>query len=159
MSSQLLSGIAVNDNELATLLLPVFGKQLVLPNVTVAEIIPYVEAQAEADVPGWYLGRFSWRNISVPLVSFEAINAEAFTSQGKTRRIAVLNGIVDGEKLPFCGIVTQGSPRLMRVMPDEVANDESGHTGPAELATVLISGEPAVIPDIDFIQQQLLALL
>jgi chemosensory pili system protein ChpC len=159
MSGQLQSGITVNDTELATLLLPVFAKQLVLPNVTVAEIIPYVEAQAEDDVPAWYLGRFNWRNISVPLVSFEAINAEAFTSQGKLRRIAVLNGVVDSEKLPFCAIVTQGAPRLMRVMPDEVANDEQGQTGPAELATVLISGEPAVIPDIDFIQRQLLTLL
>ena len=146
-------------NELATLLLPVHEKQLVLPNVTVAEIIPYAEPVAEEDVPAWYMGSFSWRNISVPLVSFEAINAEAFTSQSDSMRIAVVNGVVDSEKLPFCGIVTQGVPRLMRLMPDEVATDGAAVCGPAESSHVLVSGEKAVIPNLDFIQQEVLKLL
>lgn len=157
MSGELQS--ATVANELATLLLPVYGKQLVLPNVTVAEIIPYVAPVVEEDVPAWYLGCFSWRSISVPLVSFEAINAEAFTGESPLRRIAVLNGVVDNPQLPFCGIVTQGVPRLMRVMPDEVACDDSAPVGPAELSRVLVSGEPAVIPNVDYIQQELLKLL
>lgn len=146
-------------NELATLLLPVHEKQLVLPNVTVAEIIPYSEPVAEEDVPAWYLGSFYWRNISVPLISFEAINAEAFTSESETMRIAVLNGVLDNEKLPFCGVITQGVPRLMRLMPDEVASDDSEACGPAEISHVLVSGEKAVIPNLDFIQQELIKLL
>lgn len=156
MSGEIQAAAAAND--LATLLLPVYGQQLVLPNVTVAEIIPYVAPILEEDVPGWYLGSFSWRNISVPLVSFEAINAEPFTSENKFRRIAVLNGIVDSERLPFCGIVTQGVPRLMRVMADEVAIDGEV-AGPAELSRVLVNGESAVIPNVDYIQQQVLNLL
>ena len=144
--------------ELATLLIPVNGRQLILPNVTVAEIIPFVEPSPEDDVPTWFLGRFDWRAQQIPLISFEAINEEPFVSQSRNRRIAVLNGLV-GEQLPFCGIVTEGAPRLMRVMPDEMGSDESQQTGPAELARVIVSGEPAAIPDVDFIQQQMLSLL
>lgn len=159
MSGDLSSTLTVNESELATLLLPVCGKQLVLPNVTVAEIIPYTDPQTEDDMPSWFLGRFSWRDISVPLVSFETINEEVFTQQTQSRRIAVLNGVVDSERLPFCGIVTQGAPRLMRVLPDEVANHDYGHIGPAELLSVLISGEQAVIPNVDYIQQQVLSII
>ena len=157
MSGELESAIAAN--ELATLLIPVNGKQLVLPNVSVAEIISYVEPKQKDDVPAWYLGTFQWRNIEVPLISFEAINEEPFISQSRNRRIAVLNGLVDKDRLPFCGIVTKGVPRLMRVIPDEVAVDDNATVGSAELSRVLVSGEGAAIPDVDFIQQQLLDIL
>ena len=116
MSGELQSTVAAS--ELATLLIPVNGKQLVLPNVSVAEIIAYAEPQPQDDVPNWYLGTFPWRNIMVPLVSFEAINEEPFVSQSQDRRIAVLNGIIDSQRLPFCGIATESVPRLMRVLPD-----------------------------------------
>lgn len=144
--------------ELSALLIPVTGKQLVLPNVTVAEIIPFVKPETEDDMPNWYLGCFSWRSLLVPLVSFEAINEEPFIRQKSNRRIAVLNGLV-GERLPFCGIVTEGAPRLSRIMPDEVDRDEEGSVGPAEIARVLVGGESAVIPDVDFIQHEMLKLL
>lgn len=157
MSVELRPTIA--PNELATLLVPVNGRQLVLPNVTVAEIIPYLEPQPEDDVPNWFLGTFPWRNIAVPLISFEAINEEPFVSQSRDRRIAVLNGVFDNDRLPFCGIVTEGVPRLMRVMPDEVSVDDEIAAGPSEVARVLVSGEKAAIPDVDFIQQEIIKLL
>ena len=157
MSEELQAAIVAD--ELATLLIPVNGRQLVLPNVTVAEIIPYVEPQAKDDVPAWHLGEFLWRNIRVPLVSFEAINEDPFVNKSRDRRIAVLNGLVDSERLPFCGIVTEGVPRLMRIMPNEVAVDEDAVAGIAELDCVLVSGERAAIPDVDFIQQKLLESL
>ena len=144
--------------ELATLLIPVSGRQLILPNVTVAEIIPFTEPDAVDDVPTWFLGYFTWRSQKIPLISFEAINDEPFLSQNRQRRIAVLNGLV-GDQLPFCGIVTEGAPRLMRVMPDEIGNDDSQAVGPAEIARVMVSGEPAAIPDVEFIQRQMVSLL
>lgn len=157
MSSELQSAVTVD--ELATLLIPVNGKQLVLPNVTVAEIIPYLEPESVAEKPDWYLGTVSWRNVVVPLVSFELLNNDMLGTSGRDRRIAVLNGIVDSQRLPFCAIVSKGVPRLMRVAPDEVSVDESALVGPAEISAVLVSGESARIPNIDYIQQQLLNIL
>lgn len=157
MSGEILS--TATEIELATLLIPVNGKQLVLPNVAVAEIIPYIEPEAEDDVPNWYLGKVTWRNIQVPLLSFEAINEEPFLSHSRGRRIVVLNGLVDEKRLPFCAMVSEGVPRLTRVMADEVAVDEEAETGPAEAGRVLVSGERAVIPDVDYIQNAILELL
>lgn len=145
--------------QIATLLIPVGGKQLVLPNVAVAEIIPFIEPISEDDVPTWYLGRFIWRNTQVPLVSFEAINDEPFASRSHNRRIAILNNVIGDPTLPFCGILTEGLPRLMRLLPDEIANDEESIVGPAEIGRVLVNGERASIPNVVYIQHQLLRLL
>lgn len=145
-------------NQIATLLIPVNGKHLVLPNVNVAEIIPYREPTPEEDVPTWYLGRFAWRSTEVPLLSFEAINDEPFISQHRGRRIAILNNVIGDPTLPFCGIVTEGLPRLMRLMAEEIALDPDAGPGPAEQARVLVNGERASIPDVAYIQRALLKL-
>ncbi|HEY3700199.1 MAG TPA: chemotaxis protein CheW [Spongiibacteraceae bacterium] len=145
--------------QIATLLIPVGGKQLVLPNVNVAEIIPYSEPTPEEDVPTWYLGCFTWRGTRVPLISFEAINDEPFASRAINRRIAILNNVIGDAALPFCAILTEGLPRLMRLLPDEVAEDADAIIGPAELARVLVNGERASIPNVIYIQHQLLKLL
>lgn len=146
-------------NQLATLLLPVAGHQLVLPNVTVAEIIPYRQPQAVAERPAWFLGMLEWRTVQVPVISFELINGQAQPAAVRGQRIAVLNGVQGDERLPFCALVTQGVPRLMRVMADEMTEEKEADLGPAEKALLRLSGERAVLPDIDFIQQQLLAVL
>ncbi len=142
-------------NQIATLLIPVNGKHLVLPNVNVAEIIPYREPTTEEDVPNWYLGRFDWRATEVPLISFEAINDEPFASRTRNRRIAILNNVTGDPSLPFCGIVTEGLPRLMRLMAEEIAEDPDISPGPAETARVLVNGERASIPNVAYIQNLL----
>lgn len=140
--------------QIATLLIPVSGKHLVLPNVNVAEIIPYTPPIAEDDVPTWYLGCFIWRNTRVPLISFEAINDEPFAARGSNRRIAILNNVIGDPNVPFCGIVTEGLPRLMRLLPEEIAEDPDSAPGPAEIARVLVNGERASIPNVAFIQNE-----
>jgi len=140
--------------QIATLLIPVSGKHLVLPNVSVAEIIPYVPPVPEEDVPNWFLGCFTWRNIRVPLISFEAINDEPFAARSGNRRIAILNNVTEDASLPFCGIVTEGLPRLMRLVPEEIAEDLEYPAGPAEVSRVLVNGERASIPNVAYIQQE-----
>lgn len=145
--------------KISTLLVPVGGKLLVLPNVNLAEIIPYTEPIPVDDVPNWYLGGFTWRGTQVPLISFEAINDEPFSSPPNNRRIAILNNVIGDPMLPFCGIVTEGLPRLMRLLPEEIAEDTESPVGPAELARVLVNGERASIPNVAYLQHQILKLL
>lgn len=143
-------------NEIATLLIPVNDKHLVLPNVTVAEIIPWQHPEPLDEVPNWLLGHIDWRQLSVPLVSFEAINDEPFAAPAQGRRIAILNGVTGDRRLPFCGIATSGMPRLLRVLADEVADDQDTSAGPAECYRVMVSGERASIPDVGYIESKLL---
>jgi chemosensory pili system protein ChpC len=146
--------------QLSTLLIPVSGRHLVLPNVTVAEIIPFREPTPALleDVPNWFLGHFEWRSSQVPLVSFEAINDEPFAARGHGRRIAILNNVTGNSLVPFCGLVTEGLPRLLRLLADEIGEDNDSAPGPAEIARVYINGERATVPNVGWIQEQLLRL-
>lgn len=146
--------------ELVTFLMPVTKRYLLLPNVTVAEIIHHRTPTQPDDMPTWFLGDLEWRGQKVPMVSFEALNEEPFQADGRRQNIAVLNGITQPEKLPFIAVLTQGAPRLMRLTPDEITGDEASQDrkGPAELMVVSANGETASIPDLNFIENCVLDL-
>lgn len=153
---QLLSNPTVT--ELATLLIPIDGKNLILPNESVAEILDYQSPESQEEGPTWYLGSLKWRTLTVPLISFEAINDQPFFSQLETTKITIINGISQNGSMPFWGMLAQGTPRLMRVGAEEIVEDHSLSVGPAEIMAVNVNGEAARIPNIGWIEKQILAL-
>lgn len=157
MSGQLLDINSTTD--MVAMLLPVAGKSLLLPNVSVAEIVHVSEPARIEDVPTWFAGTIVWRNIDIPLISFEAINDEPFEQATPDKRVAILNGSQDGSKLPFFAVVTQGTPRMMRITPQEIANQGDVPSGPAETMVVAISGEEAIIPNLAYIENQLIRIM
>ncbi len=151
MSKQL-SGNAVN--ELACLLVPVVGKNLIMPNVSVAEIVGYLHPVADADTPQWLLGMISWRNQQVPLISFDALNGQHLPESKVENRLAILNSTGISQDLPWIAIVTQSTPRLMRVGAEEIAEIPGMELGPFEQMAVSVNGEEAFIPDLNKLQQE-----
>ncbi|MDX5298834.1 MAG: chemotaxis protein CheW, partial [Gammaproteobacteria bacterium] len=105
---------------LPCVLLPMQDCQLLLPNVSLAEVVDYATPQRGSQGPDWYLGRFSWRGISLPVISYDAANGATPQTPDTARgRIAVLNTIgPQHEQLPFLAVVTQGIPRLAKVDAD-----------------------------------------
>lgn len=145
-------------NEVASLLIPtVMGKPILLPNVSVAEIVPLPEVIVQETTPGWHIGEVPWRGIQIELVSLEALNDEVLQEPNSETHMAVFNGFKDNNKLPFYAVMVQGIPRLVRVYAEEIGKGE-GSIGPAQEMHVLINGEPAVIPNLDFIEDQVLSI-
>ncbi len=140
-------------NEVASLMIPIVDRVLLVPTVTVAEMIPYQEPMRNPEAPDWYLGDFGWRERQVPLVSFELINGEAKPNYGSGCRIAVLNNTGVNEKLPFLGIAAQGIPRLSRVKADEIQEMEGKSLRRYELMAVSHAGEEVIIPDVTALEQ------
>jgi len=143
-------------SDVSCLLIPLStGKLVLLPNSTVAEVLPVLSFHEEEEGPEWRIGNLDWRGLSIPLVSLELINGEAWNQTEAVTRMAVFNGCLDSEALPFYGVVTQGIPRLLRVSSQGVTVRE-GEPLAAEDMLVLVNGEPAVIPNLAAIEQLLL---
>lgn len=137
------------------LLIPLHDKQLILPNVTVAEIIPY-RAPAQADEGNnWLLGKIEWRNIEIPIISYEALNGGGVPPV-EGARLAVLNGTSAKRDLPFYAILIQGIPKLTHIHEEDVVAVEAMHSGPFDEMTVSLFGEQAMIPNLEMIEDELL---
>ncbi|MFO1389489.1 chemotaxis protein CheW [Cellvibrio sp.] len=145
--------------EVASLLIPLQGQTILLPNVTVAEIIPAAPIQHVENAPLWYLGNFHWRELTVPLLSLEALNGEATPNIHNRARFAVLNTTGLHSDLPFISILTQGLPRLARVSEDEISAREDAENRRYDLMHVSWAGEYTLIPDITAMEQTFLDYL
>lgn len=145
--------------EVASLLIPLQNQSILLPNVTVAEIIPSSSIQAIENSPPWYLGNFQWRELTVPLLSLEALNGEATPNIHNRARFAVLNTTGLHNDLPFIAILTQGLPRLARVSEDEISERENAENREYDLMHVSWAGEYTLIPNVAAIEQTFLEYL
>ncbi|WP_043319717.1 chemotaxis protein CheW [Microbulbifer sp. HZ11] len=142
--------------EVSSLLLPLADGQLLVPVDTLSEIIALQSPVSAFDAPDWYMGELHWRELRLPLVSFEVMRGNAMPTLRSNCRIAVLSsGNPDGD-LPFFAVVLQGTPRLVRVTPEELAGRE-GACAMGELMHVALSGEAAVIPDLGTMEEACLA--
>ncbi len=145
--------------EVASLLIPLQGRMLLAPNVTVAEIVPVSQVVPVQDAPAWYLGNCSWREQTIPLLSFEVMNGEEKPGVVSRSRFAVINTTGQHDALPFIAILTQGLPRLARVTEEEITEREDADKKPFELMHVSWAGEEAVIPDVEAMERAFLDYL
>jgi chemosensory pili system protein ChpC len=146
------------DAVIRSLLIPMSRDQLVLPNVSLAELVSYIEPEKVDGTPDWFLGMIAWRGLRVPLVAFETMIGEQSIAPAANSRIAILNALGGKSKLPFFAILTQGIPHLKQItkgLLSEVSSDVADKPD-GVLANILVEAEPAMIPDLDFIESTLL---
>lgn len=146
--------------EIRCVLVPVGNLRLLLPNATIAEVITQSKPEPMADAPDWLLGRIAWRGWRVPLVSFTTL---AGTEEGDAElsvRVAVLKALGGNPRLPFIAVLTQGFPRLTTLNAELIIPTHDGSALPPGVrAHVLVRDDVAMIPDLEWLEAELLSLL
>ncbi|MGC8119514.1 chemotaxis protein CheW [Marinobacter sp. VGCF2001] len=142
-----------NSQSLSCVMIPVSDRQLLLPNVSIAEVVDYASTDAGTRTPDWLVGFLDWRGLNLPVISYDAANGNKLTIPGENRgRIIVLNTIgQDRQRAPFMALVTQGIPSQARLTEDQIRQLE-GEAGPADIMQVEVDGEPAWIPNLEYLE-------
>lgn len=137
---------------LTGLLLPLADRELLLPNVAVAELIDYQDSAADPSAPAWYLGPIEWRQRALPLLSFEAACGGRAKVGGRAR-IVVLNALGGRPELRFIALLTQGIPRSCKL--DNQLSYVDVPLDELELAAVQVGDIIARVPDLVALEQAL----
>ena len=150
-----------NDNkEIPSLLIPIANCKLVLPTVSVAEMIPYSSPiLPSTDMPDWFLGHLQWRQTQVPMVSYERLNGEPLADIKPESQLIILNNTGVSADLPFFCMPTQGIPRLSRVAMNEISDNTAVEAREYDEMQVFVAGEQAVLPDVSKIEKVCAQLL
>ena len=143
---------------LPCLLIPVQGSRLVLPNVTVAELIPFQPLEDANDASEWLLGRLEWRGTMIPVISYESFSGQKLGTNADDLRIAVVNA-PNGEDgaLRFFGILAQGIPSLVKLEEPAIKEKPNMDLKPGQKMEVTLETGYGVIPDLDAIESAVLA--
>lgn len=135
-------------------LIPMIENSLLLPNATVAEIVPFMNVDlaenAEAS-DDWQIGQIIWRNIKIPVVSLERIQGKKDLGELRRSRIAIVYTLNSNQEVPYIAIMVQGIPRLIPV--DENNSQMLDDDLPKGVkAWADLDGRKALIPDLDLIE-------
>ena len=150
--------LAVDAKELACVMIPIADTHLLLPNVTIAEILPWRRIKSLENGPKWCLGLLGWRGETVPVIQFESLNGRSETAAGsRSRCLLIMNRARRATGREFYGLVATGLPRIVHLTDDDIAN-QSVRLGPAEVAALRVGTETAVVPNLSFIEEQLATL-
>jgi chemosensory pili system protein ChpC len=145
--------------EIRCVLVPVGNLRLLLPNATIAEVVTQSRPEPVDNAPEWLLGRITWRGWRVPLVSFTKL---AGTEEGDAElsvRVAVLKALGGNPALPFIAVLTQGFPRLTTLNAELIIPTHDGSALPPGVrAHVLVRDDVAMIPDLEWLEAELLRL-
>ncbi|QAU25276.1 chemotaxis protein CheW [Dyella sp. M7H15-1] len=146
--------------EIRCVLVPVGDLRLLLPNVTVAEVIAFTTPEPIAGAPEWLLGRIAWRGWRVPLVSFTQLAGAHEGHAELSVRVAVLKALGDNPELPFIAVLTQGFPRLTTLNAELIIPTHDGKPLPRGVKVqVLVRDDVAMIPDLEGIENEVYELL
>ncbi len=139
------------QDSIRTLIIPLQGRNLLLPNVAVAEVVPYLRPRAIDAAPDWLLGAISWRGLNIPLISYDRLQGTHSESALGQARIAVINTVQPNGGLQYYALVTAGIPQLKRVKTDSI-QELSADAGDGLLSQVQIGDIEAVIPDLNALE-------
>ena len=148
---------AKDETELACVVIPLGTTQLLLPNVSVAEIIPWRRLKAWDGSPDWCIGLLGWRGEAVPVLDFESLSGSDATRAERGRCLLIMNRARSSVGRPFYALVSAGLPRLVHL----TAADMESHPiklGDSEVASVMGGTEQAVVPNLSFIEERLASL-
>jgi len=147
-----------DDSELACILAPLAEESLLLPNVAVAEVLRSQRVRATDGLPPWCVGRIMWRGVIIPLLSFESASAGDDSGPRLSAQdgVLVMNRTRDIPEFGFYGILTRGTPRLLRLAADDIemlAASEADAANPAaELGRVQVGEDTAIIPRLTYLE-------
>lgn len=138
------------SSELRGVLLPLEDTCLLLPNLAMAEVVGYREAKTIANAPEWLIGKISWNQRQIPLVSFDRVLGFSVANPGYRARIALCHVPSEKAAMPLVGILCHSIPRLARVNSDTLTDDKDYLPLPSMmLRHVQYAGEEAWIPDLE----------
>ncbi len=138
------------------LLLPLQGRQLLVPATTVAASLRDVALQRPEHAASWYMGEAIWQEQPLPVLAYEALNEG---SAPRDRHHIAIIQTLSAEAQGYYGLILQAEARSAKVKLNELEDllEVQSELGPMDAMAVRWQGELAWIPNFDAIERRLLA--
>lgn len=139
---------------LASMIVKLQDRNLVLPEQAMADIEPLTGLIVELHSQKWILGHKHWRNMRIPVVSFENLAGGSLKKHSEYAKIAILNRSKPDNNISFWGLLVQDVPEKLELSDSGVVQVDEP-LGEADLMAVEVNGKRACIPDLGMIEANL----
>lgn len=146
------------NQEIYSLIIPMRGKTILIPNKALAEIVPFIDSEpAPKGHQPWHIGYLNWRGSRLPVISYERIYDEDFPPmERRLKMVAIINTQLGLKDTPYFGIGVEGIPRLSLITREGIEhrdpkNIDKKHS--SILADIVFNNREMLIPDIKVLEK------
>ncbi len=139
-------------NELSCVVIPTDQHGLLLPNVCVAEIVPWRRIAPVPGSPGWCLGKTSWRGLTIAVLNYAAF-ATGNDATPAARCLVVMNRARNAAGPAFYAFAASSLPYMVQLSEEDLQSDKAP-LGTADVMNVKLGTEQVSIPDLEFIETE-----
>ncbi|MGD9020297.1 MAG: chemotaxis protein CheW [Lysobacterales bacterium] len=137
------------EKEIRCILAPLTNGQLLLPNSAIAEVMAFTQPEPFRQGPPWLLGEMAWQGWQVPIICFEQVADKGQRSAVTPRsRILVVKTLGGSTQVNYIGLLIQGLPRLTRVTPEALEEQQAEDLPDVLFSKVGIDDQEALIPEL-----------
>ncbi|MEZ5523768.1 MAG: chemotaxis protein CheW [Pseudomonadales bacterium] len=144
----------MTDKRLATALVALQDRNLLIPGNVLADITPMGGLIVESHKEGWVLGHKYWRSQRIPVVCFENLSGGSLKKHSEKARIAVFNRVSSNDRVGFWGLLIQDQPQVMELGETDIQTVEA-QLSDVEIAAVQVKGQQANVPNLVYVEERL----
>ena len=137
------------------MLIPLQQHYLLLPNSTIAEVIPMPRVKPAEELPNYWIGECNWHEKKLPVINLESLIEGKDYDASDAHKLCVLHGINDSADIEVYALPCYGVPQLIHLNESalKLAQDTEG-SGFLHYQ-IQIGKKMAYIPNLDKIEATL----
>lgn len=146
----------MQEKEIRSVMVPITGHELLIPNASVAEVISFSEPAPSQNAPEWLLGTFVWRGWQVPAISYASLAGltdPEVRENTSGARLCIVKSLIENAKMPYLALLAQGFPRLTTVTETNLVEVDTEMGNIAVTGKVVIGDREALVPDLERLAQ------
>lgn len=131
------------------MLIPLQQHYLLLPNSSIAEVIPLTGVIQEQSGETPWLAFINWQHRRLPLVHLENLLTDGAVPLSAGNKLCIVNGINPEADIEYYAIPCSGSPQLITLNQAALHITQEEKNSPYLHCQIKISNKIALIPNLD----------
>lgn len=140
------------------MLIPMSQHYLLLPNTTIAEVVPMPKLSENTTAGDAILGFYHWRDNILPVIDLDALMTVTMPKGHLSRpahKFCIINGIHIDAQIPLYAAPCHGVPQLITLNESALQASENLDDNPWIYSQLKIGHKIAFIPNLDAIEKHL----
>ena len=137
------------------MLIPLQNRYLLLPNESIAEVLPMPPFEHNNSKPNYWLGQCNWHSYELPIIDMESLIDNKEPSMSNTHKLCVIHGINTIAEMSIYAFPCLGAPQLIYLNESVLAQAQDTDESEFLHFQIEVGTKTAYIPNLDSIEATL----
>lgn len=133
-------------------LIPLQQHYLLLPNATIAEVMPMPKLEKASNKPNYWLGQFNWKSAELPVIDLESLVENVLLNSVSATKLCIVHGINAESNITSYALPCYGMPQLILINESALNIVENSEESKFIHSQIKIGTKIAYIPNLDMVE-------